>query len=66
MEQPLRPARWFVLRDDDTRDGPHDLATMRQRVLDGTVTPDTWVWADGMPDWMPAAQVPALTPPGQE
>jgi hypothetical protein len=27
------------------------------------VTPETFVWADGMPDWMPARKVPALVPP---
>lgn len=36
---------------------------MRELVLEGTVGPDTYVWADGMPDWMPARRVPALVPP---
>jgi hypothetical protein len=58
----VQPARWYHLRDDQQY-GPLDLATMRWLVLDGVVTPDTYVWADGMPDWMPAGEVPALVPP---
>jgi hypothetical protein len=56
------PARWYHLAGRQQH-GPVDLATIRERVLDGTVAPDTYVWADGMPDWLPAKQVPALVPP---
>ena len=56
------PARWYHLAGRQ-QVGPVDLATIRGRVLDGTVNPDTYVWADGMPDWLPAKQVPALVPP---
>ncbi|WP_052665003.1 DUF4339 domain-containing protein [Nitriliruptor alkaliphilus] len=56
------PARWYHLAGRQQH-GPVDLATIRDLVLDGTVTPDTYVWADGMPDWLPAKQVPALVPP---
>ncbi len=58
----VRPARWYHLVGKD-RHGPTDLATMRRRVLDGAIRADTLVWADGMPDWLPARDVPALTPP---
>ena len=58
----LDPARWYHL-EGRTQHGPVDLDTIRAKVLDGTVTPDTYVWADGMPDWLPARQVPALVPP---
>jgi hypothetical protein len=58
----VQPARWFHLQGGQ-RHGPLDLATIRQLVLDGTVTATTYVWADGMPDWMPAGEVPALVPP---
>jgi len=56
------PARWYHLQGHDQH-GPLDLDTMRRLVLHGTVTPDTYVWADGMPDWLPAREVPAVTPP---
>lgn len=58
------PARWYHLQGE-TQLGPIGLEDIRELVLDGTVTPDTYVWADGMPDWLPARQVPALTPPAE-
>lgn len=58
----MQPARWFHLQQGQQR-GPVGLEEIRELVLAGTVRPDTWVWADGMPEWMPAARVPALVPP---
>jgi len=58
----LRPARWWVLADGASI-GPFSLNDVRQRVLSGATGPATYVWADGMPDWMHARHVPALTPP---
>ncbi len=58
------PARWYHLEGAEQR-GPLPLADIRARVLDGTVGPDTYVLADGMPEWMPARQVPAVTPPAE-
>lgn len=58
----VEPARWFHL-SGGVQQGPVDLQAIRDLVLDGTVGPDTYVWADGMPEWMPAARVPALVPP---
>lgn len=57
-----QPARWYHLEDEEQR-GPIGLEAMRQLVLDGRVVPDTYVWADGMPDWLPARMVPAIVPP---
>jgi hypothetical protein len=58
------PARWYYLEGGDQR-GPVSLADIRAKVMDGTVGPDAYVWADGMPEWMPARQVPAITPPAE-
>ena len=58
----MLPARWYHLQDAQ-QFGPLDLATMRRLVLQGVIRPDTYVWADGMDDWMRAARVPALVPP---
>jgi hypothetical protein len=58
------PARWYHLQGTDQH-GPIGLDAIRDLVIDGTVGPDTYVWADGMPDWLPAREVPALTPPDQ-
>ena len=57
-----RPARWYHLQGEDQR-GPVDLDAIRRLVVDGEIDPDTYVWADGMPDWLPASRVPAVTPP---
>lgn len=61
-DEGLRPARWFHLRGTE-RQGPVGLDDMRELVLEGTLDPTSWVWADGMPDWMRLADVPALVPP---
>ena len=58
------PARWYHLQGQQQL-GPIDLDKIRRLVLEGTVSPDTFVWADGMPDWLPAREVPALTPPDE-
>ena len=58
----MDPARWYHLQGE-TQHGPMGLAAIRDLVLDGTVDPETYVWADGMPDWLLAREVPALTPP---
>jgi hypothetical protein len=59
-----QPARWYVL-DDGEQTGPFELAQLRERVLGGSLTADTWVWADGMPEWRQAREVPALVPPSE-
>jgi hypothetical protein len=61
-EDALRPARWFHLEGTERR-GPVGLDEMRELVLEGTLVPRSWVWADGMDDWMRVADVPALVPP---
>jgi hypothetical protein len=58
----LRPARWFHLVGGERR-GPAALDEMRELVLEGSLVPDSWVWADGMADWMRVRDVPALVPP---
>jgi hypothetical protein len=58
------PARWYHLQGTEQH-GPIGLEEIRRLVLEGAVTPDTYVWADGMPDWLHAREVPALTPPAE-
>lgn len=58
----LRPARWFHLEGTERR-GPVGIEDMREMVLEGTLAPESWVWADGMPDWLHVRDVPALVPP---
>lgn len=56
------PARWYHLQGERQL-GPLELDTMRRLVLAGTVGPDTYVWSDGMAEWLHARDVPALFPP---
>jgi hypothetical protein len=58
----LRPARWFHLEGRERR-GPVALAEVRELVLEGSLGPDDYVWADGMDDWLRVRDVPALVPP---
>lgn len=37
--------------------GPFDLNALRQQIQSGAVTRDTFVWAEGMPEWKKAADV---------
>lgn len=60
--EPLQPARWFHLQGTERR-GPVGIEEMRELVLEGTLVPRSWVWSDGMPDWMRVEDVPALVPP---
>lgn len=39
-----------------SRQGPFELESL----ADAGVTPDTYVWCKGMPDWMQAAEVPDI------
>lgn len=56
------PARWWLLLGEEPS-GPIGVEEARRLVLDGAVTAETYVWADGMPQWFLARDVPALTPP---
>ncbi len=58
----VRPARWFHLEGRERR-GPVALAEMRELVLEGSLGPGDYVWADGMDDWRHVRDVPALVPP---
>lgn len=42
--------------------GPYDMTQMSQMVQQGQVNAQTYVWAEGMAQWTPAGQVPALAP----
>jgi hypothetical protein len=58
----LQPARWFHLEGRERR-GPVALSAVRELVLQGSLGPDDFVWADGMDDWLHIRDVPALVPP---
>ncbi len=51
--------KWF-LHIDGKNDGPLSISEMRDRNRAGVLTSTTFVWCDGMADWVEAAQVSAL------
>ena len=54
-----RPLAFFVATGEKP-EGPHDLAVLAQRVKDGSFSPKTLVWREGMPAWVAASQVAEL------
>ncbi len=57
---PAGPAAvWYLALNGQTA-GPFTLQQLAQAAASGTLTPATPVWTAGMPNWAPAAQVPAV------
>jgi membrane protease subunit (stomatin/prohibitin family) len=52
-------AQWYVGVGGE-RQGPFDQGGLAEQVGEGTLTPQTLVWQAGMPQWLPAQQVPEL------
>ena len=50
---------WYVDNNGE-QDGPYGWPVIYRRAQQGTLTPETKVWAEGMADWMPASEVPNL------
>ena len=48
--------KWYYLQDDK-QIGPVDRQELDRLLAEGTLAPDTYVWAEGMGDWRPANQV---------
>lgn len=53
-------ARAWYFADHEGRQGPVSLPILRTLWEQGTVTQETYVWADGMADWAPVARVAGL------
>jgi len=54
-------AAWYVLSEGQQL-GPYTGEQLQQYAQEGRVAAETMVWADGMAEWQPAAQVPGLFP----
>ena len=52
-------AVWFYARDG-THQGPLPIGELRRMANSGEINPNTQVWTKGMPNWIPAHQVPKL------
>lgn len=48
-------AEWYAVIDGQ-QVGPLSASAVERRMADGSVTPDTLVWREGMKDWMPVGQ----------
>lgn len=43
---------WYYVDNGQSR-GPYDVAAFTQLITAGTVTPDTYIWTQGMSEWTP-------------
>jgi hypothetical protein len=59
------PIDWYYSPDDGQQVGPLSFEQIRDLALAGRLSPADLVWADGMPDWIPAERVIALFQPPQ-
>ena len=50
---------WFFASRGQQQ-GPYQEAQLRALIANGTVTPDTLVWREGMADWQKAGDIPGL------
>lgn len=54
-------ATWYVMQGDQQL-GPYTGVQLAEYAGNGSITPETLVWAEGMENWMPAAQIENLFP----
>ncbi len=54
------PAVSFHLSINGQQYGPYDTNALRQMAANRQITPDTYVWRSGMPQWLQASQCPEL------
>lgn len=53
-------AQWYY-GENGQQTGPVDDETVRQAISAGQLGPNTLVWREGMPNWLPLQQVPELS-----
>lgn len=55
--QPVQSQKQYTLSVDGQNSGPYTLLQLQQLVADGSLTPQTYVWTNGMADWALASEV---------
>lgn len=60
MTPPAPPSSQYHIYMNGQQTGPYDVSTLQHFVQMGTMTPQTQVWASGMPQWMTASSIPEL------
>lgn len=61
MPPPMPPQAMYHVAVNGVQQGPFPEAQLQQMVQQGQITPDTLVWAQGMPAWAAAKSVPSLS-----
>lgn len=57
---PANPNVQYTVSINGQQWGPYGMDQLRQLVQNNQLTPDTYVWTAGMPQWARAVDVPAL------
>jgi hypothetical protein len=60
MPPPIPEAVTYFIAVGGQRTGPFELQALAAQAAAGALTPQTLVWTQGMAQWTPAGQVPAL------
>ncbi len=55
----MEPSQWFY-RDQDQPVGPVSREEIINRINLGLLSAESYVWAEGMQDWLPVGQIPAF------
>jgi len=59
--QPAQPQKEYSLSVDGQIYGPYTQAQLQQLIADGGLSPQTYVWTAGMPEWALAIDVPEIS-----
>ena len=68
MAPPSIPQQMYYIYVNGQQIGGQTISMIKQLIMQGSVTPNTLVWTQGLANWLPAAQIPDLallftTPP---
>ncbi len=58
---PPPPAPQYYVAQGGQQAGPFTMEQLQQMVSAGQISQQTYVWKQGLPNWMPAAQVPEIS-----
>lgn len=59
---PGYPSQNWYTNEDGEQQGPYTFALLNTRARQGTLSAETLVWAEGLPEWQPAGSIPHLFP----
>lgn len=60
QQPPAMPQSLYFVNINNQQAGPFNLQQLTQMAMNGQVTAQSYVWKQGMPQWLPAAQVQEL------